>query len=483
MNIKEGFIKIPKNAKNQFVIFGTGDVADSLIKEIEKIYDSTKIAYFIDSSRKEKTFKGKEVYCLDDITKELIANNTFIVASYTKSIIMKKLLLEIGVNETNIIAAKNYFDYKSLQYGSKKINTILIYPCVTSEEILYELLEDIDWFLLSENQETPQILIPIQEGLEPDRAVKRKNVTLCKENEITSKKADVIFVYSSQYLTNINIHTEVYCFDNEVIERINFHMWLALSYRLLKAEVKAKYSQLSKANFSRLKDLGAYKKGAAIGTGPSLEIGLDKMDKIGMDKFLKIVCNRTATSKEIIDRIKPEAYTILSTYTIEKKNCNSLKIVVDYIENNNCILIVPNYFLSIILKLTNTENIILVNVDSPKICFPDEDNITICREMSGVMTGMVLPFLSAFCKEIYILGCDGKKVEENEKGLVKELEEHPKFDFYWSGSEEYSQLESLILLMEQHKDIFEYGEKKGTIYKSITHSYNSHLEERYFECT
>lgn len=482
MNIKEGFIKIPKNEKNKFVIFGTGDVAKNLIKKIEEIYGISKIAYFIDSSKKEKTYKGKNVYRLNDITKELIANNIFIIASYTKSIIMKKLLVEIGVNELNIIAAKNYFDYKSLQYGSKEVSKILIYPCVTSQQLLNTIMEDIDWFLLNQNQKTPEIIIPIREGLKPCNLVKRKNVNFCEEDEITINSIDILFVYNSEYLTNIDCAEEVYCFDNDVIERISYHMWLALSYRLLKEKVKENYKLLSKKNFLKLKKLGENRRGAAIGTGPSLEIGLDIMDKIGMDNFLKLVCNRTATSKEIIDRIKPEAYTILSTYTIESKHYNSLKVVIDYIEKNDCILIVPNYFLSIILKVTNLENIILVNVDSANICFPEEDNITVCREMYGVITGMVIPFLSAFCREIYILGCDGRKINKSEKGLVRELEEHYKFDFNWSGTEEFEQLDSIIALMEQHKDVFEYGEKKGNIYKSITHSYNRHIEKRYFDC-
>lgn len=482
MNRNEGLIKLPQEIKNEIVVFGTGEVAEYLIKEIEEIYSRDKISYFIDSSSVKRIFKGKKVYHLEEISDKLIENKTFIIASYTKSIIMKKLLMNIGVNERNIIAAKNYFDYKSLQYGSKKINRILIYPPITSNESLDKILENIEWFLLNPLQDTPEIFILVEKNIEYNNVKKRKNVIVCRENDIVSKSVDLVLVFNSANILDLEVRegTEIFCFDKNAIERIDVHMWLALSYRLLKEEIKIKYRQLAKQNFTDLKKIGQSKKAAALGTGPSLEIGLDKLEKIGLHNFIKIVCNRTATSKEIINRIKPEVYTFLSTFTVEKENYESLKIVIDYIENNNCMLIVPNYFLSTLLKFSDTENIILVNVDSSKICFPEENDITVCREVGGVMAGMVLPFASVFCREVYILGCDGKKIEPNEKGLVKAFEEHSKFDYNWSGTLAYEDLDSIVLSMEQHKDILEYGEKRGNIYKSITHSHNQHLENRYY---
>jgi hypothetical protein len=241
---------------------------------------------------------------------------------------------------------------------------------------------------------------------------------------------------------------------------------------------RQKFDQLARA-------LGTARKGYVFGTGPSLGTAMD----LDFSDGVTIACNSMVRNMPLLEHLHPRVVTIADP--IFHAGCSRYAgefrtHLLNVMDTFDAFVVVP--FRDYKLYMSNLpprygEKIIgipLEHIDT--VNFNLKDSFVV-KSTSNVLTLFMLPLAATFFSEIGILGCDGRKLNENgyfwshhkESQFTEEMEgirdAHPAFfaldynDYYLTHCEI---LESWLVA----------GEERGITFANLTPSFIPALQKR-----
>ena len=234
-----------------------------------------------------------------------------------------------------------------------------------------------------------------------------------------------------------------------------------------------------------LSEIGHPEKVYIFGTGPSLEDAFNR----NFDDGICIACNSMVKNKRLMDHLKPKI--IIFCDPIFHAGCSSYamefrSILSNTLEEYQSFFIVP--FRDYALYKANLNKKFkdrIIGVPTNKLEGPNLDLQSSFEVMStrNVITLMSIPFACTIAKEINILGCDGRKIEDNE--------------YFWSHHKESQINEHMETIKtchpaffnidyndyyREHCDILDsmltFGETLGCKFNNLTKSYIPSLSAR-----
>jgi glycosyltransferase involved in cell wall biosynthesis/Flp pilus assembly protein TadD/uncharacterized Rossmann fold enzyme len=232
--------------------------------------------------------------------------------------------------------------------------------------------------------------------------------------------------------------------------------------------------------------LNAFNKCYIFGTGPSLEEAFDHDFSDG----IVIACNSMVKNKPLLKHLNPSIIVIAdpifhagcSSYAGEFRNylCNAL-------DSYNAFLIVP--FRDYKLYLGNLDEKYHDRIIGLPFEHLERVNLDILKKYvvkttSNVLTLFLIPIASTLSKEVHIMGCDGRKIEEN--------------NYFWTHHKDSQINEQMGNIKIAHPAFFKIdyndyylehcetlenwlstGESKGISYFNMTPSYIPAMQKRH----
>lgn len=444
----------------KYVLFGTGEVAQSYYTQLLEIIPNDNIVFFIDSMSNEKEKYGKKIYKLVNLDRKKVNDYKYILCTFTSAVGMENELLKIGVDSKNIIKSSKYtldsfVDFKL--YGKK----VCVYPKM--DNIKYtKIKKKIDNYILQELS----LEIDVEVEKNDDDIVNTDNSELNivkKYDEMSSY--DLILVWNKKNLQDQDIKgfDNVFCIDEKFFQYIDIKLLAWINYKLLASEKRKEIEQISQNNFQKLEQKKC-SKSYVFGTGPSMENGMEIcLNNEDINNVYKIVCNAAIYNKDFIKKIKPDIYVLSDSYFIDADNAELINKIVDYINNSDSYLCMPVFWspLYIYKYNLNMNKIIGFSETKNEMFFPNGRCLKLYSKAHNVITKYAIPIASALTDIIYISGCDGAEIGENGEMI-------------YNHSADAKQIIEKMEVLNHYayfKQIIEFGEKKCKIYKSITNSY------------
>ncbi len=310
------------------------------------------------------------------------------------------------------------------------------------------------------------------------KAILKTNVSLCWNKNSPRGISQLNKFYRILLNTKINWNVDRYSNRHEGSNYLNISLSLN---RNKKKDLQQSQERLSKA----LSEIGHQNRAYVFGTGPSLEQAFSRK----FDDGLCIACNSMVKNRQLMDHLKPKI--IIFCDPIFHAGCSAYamefrKSLQETLNRHKCYLFVPfrDYALyKANMKKDITNRIIgipLKGISEPNLNLNKSFHVMSTR---NVITLMSLPVACTIADEINILGCDGKKITDNQyfwshhkKSQINEHMEtikkcHPAFfnidynDYY---KEHCETLETMLLA----------GEALGHRFNNLTKSYIPALLKR-----
>ena len=383
----------------------------------------------------------------------------------------------------------------NLLFGNtqEKIGHVVYYPPVKDKTVLAGLVNRVGWYLPQSPFLRVKTTIPIDkdlvntkiEHLSPPLSQynyihNMHDIQLTKKSRHLWSNADMILVWNQKSMFNPRIWRHIgktgivdpaYYLgtENGIYQRI---------YRdYLDNEDQREFLKLSKENYqSLLERLSNFNKGYLFGTGPSL----DRAPEFNCNDGFCIVCNSIVKNKSLLHHIKPQLIVFADAvfhFSPCRYSVTFRQMMLEAVQEFQSYIMVPAQYVPLYLahypELGN--KIIGMPICDKKYNFPTVNNFYVQRS-TNIMTLFMLPVASAVADEIFIIGADGRKPDEN---------------YFWQHSSS-SQLNNLMqTVFDTHPAFFrdriytdyynehcrllensiKHGESRGKRYYSLTPSY------------
>lgn len=242
----------------------------------------------------------------------------------------------------------------------------------------------------------------------------------------------------------------------------------------------------SKRKFEKLTDaVSNSRRGYLFGTGPSLAAAMD----CDFSDGTTIICNSIVTNVPLMRHLNPRIITIAdpifhagcSSYAGEfrKHLCNAMDgydvyVVVPFRDYKVYTKNLPQKYQDRIIGIP------LQHIENANL---DLTERFVVKSTANVLTLLMLPIAATLFDELGILGCDGRKLEDDR--------------YFWDHHQESQLNEQMQAVREAHPAFFDIdyndyylthcevlekwlseGEKKGIQFKSLTHSFIPALRKR-----
>lgn len=449
-----------------YVFFGTGEVAKSYYTQLLDVVSSDCISFFVDSMSKENELFGKKICKLDDIPVASLNDYKYVLCTYTSSVSMENELIKRGVEKENIIKSLRYTLDSFVEYkvhGGK----ICLYPAMKKEDF-EQVKKKIDDYIVEDSNITFEAVV------DDIVELKSKHINCVGEYE-SLEKYDIVFVWNKKSLQDDIIKNidNAFCIDETFFQMIDIKIMSWLNYKYQTVDDVEKFDRISKKNFSKLVNK-KYQKGYVFGTGPSMkegmEICLEHEQKT--NGLCKIVCNTAINSIDYLDKVKPNIYVISDSIFLAFEYKDMLERIIDYVNKHDMVLCIPCFWMPICLQKykLDEEKVVGFHEMKRELCFPNQDDLELYSKAHNVITKYAIPIASALTDEILISGCDGARMLDN-------------------GDLVYDHADAVVATNKKNevlnhyaffRQIVEYGESKGKHYCSITKSYVPALQERMY---
>lgn len=483
--IKIELPQIEYNSNLKFVLFGIGEVGRKIYKKLSEKVEQSAICYIIDSAYPDNMYNDTPIIRPSDLDTIEMNEFYYILGTLTNTNAMEKILMSAGVSRDKILTCTDIFSEEKMIGAINNVKKICIYPIINDIDILINHIEKINWFLSPEKTGI-QIYFVSNLGVK----FEEKQIKIISEKEVEDIEFDITLIWNYyEYSTKNSITTkEVYCIDDSYFSIIDLRMLTSLRYRLTEKKEKDMEQEYSIRNFKKY--IGKFHRAYIIGLGGSIEQGGNSYSLIKKKNNLKIVCNTAVYSEKIINTINPNLYVLSDEVFLTKKYENVLNKIIDEIASKEYLLVVPKKWISILRERYNSsllkEKIVGIEIEAEEICFPTEENLKVFKKAGNIVTRLAIPLASAFCDEIYFIGCDGKPLNQSDgemwsysESLKKETKKV--FDESFKKTVLGDILDDdyyLVRHYEYMKELIEFGEKLGKKYVSLTESYIPVLKER-----
>ena len=386
--------------------------------------------------------------------------------------------------------------------SSKNVSDIqyVVFYKIESSEDYSDLLLKLSWYIpdinLLKNHvkivgkkvnqiETPSFLMSSNTYSLPGN-IEVKDIEYFKE--LSDKKALIVLtkfshIFNSQILRNL---TRVEIIDPYYYSYVESITWQNLFFKIINDDQKTYYKNMSLDNFASMSEKFASKKsGICFVTGPSFD-NYKKYDFSGFG--LKIICNSIVKNDDFLEHIggphmlvfaDPVFHFGASKYADSFRQC-----VLNVVRKYKCYVFVPIAALPLMLKMDEslTDYFIGIDYDNKDYNFPTEDKFFV-KDNGNILTNLMIPLASAFTDDIYIFGADGRKKDEkyfwthSKTAQFNDLmnsafETHPSFFRDRDYSDYYDRHCATV------QELFNYGERSGKKYYSLTPSFIPALHAR-----
>lgn len=404
------------------------------------------------------------------------------------------------------------------------IRHILYYPTVKDIATLADLVNRASWYLPQSALSRVEVTIPVDtkllgtnlETLIPPPSQysyigQHENIHLIDHHKADLSQADAIMLWDKRSMFDPRVlwHlAKVTIVDPLYYCEVSSSLSARLCFQSIESQQKKQFSQLSKSNYQTLLDeVAACKRGYVFGTGPSLE----QATEFDYDGGFRVVCNTIVKNKPLLEYIKPQLLVFVDEaffFGPSRYSSEFRQMMLETIRKFQCYIMVPDYSVPLLLshhpeletKIIGIQilgffdlsvyeiirllfrNPITMLFFLPKLTkipghkevynFPTIDKFYVGISPS-VLTACMLPVVSSVCEEIYIIGADGRKPDEN---------------YFWTHSPS-SQLGDLMqTLFDTHSSLFRDAvytdnyEKHCTFFEGLLR-YGESLGKRYFSLT
>lgn len=395
---------------------------------------------------------------------------------------------------------------------SSNIKTIMMYPPISNEDILGDIINRLCWFLPEEKDSELQVFIPLFDSLSHSRIEvtelsqppaqaryiqNRRSFSFVSKAEARYKLGvvDLILLWDASHLKNPfllkHLHkTEIV--DPNFYASIEGVTYAGLYHKTLSTTQRKYYRSLSKRNYRiLLNSVGSCKDAYLFATGPSLDRALNfSFD----DNSFKVICNTIVKNKKLLNHIRPQLLTLSdpffffgpSRYSADFRK-DMLSVVCDY----DCYCITHEKYVPLLLvHYPDLESKIIgiPKSEKKKIDFPTIDNFYI-PATANILTGFMLPVASVIAQNIYIIGADGGEQTKGHFWKYWNYSSAAQFDDLAQtvAATHPSQLQFRDVIYEKYykkhcemlASLIEYGESLGKSYYSLTPSFIPALKQRY----
>lgn len=469
---------------NKFIIFGIGEVGKKVYEKLSEKVGKESIFYIIDSAYPRNEYKEIPIIRPDNLDTINTNEYYYILGTLTNTNTMEKILIGAGVDKEKILVCTDIFSEEKVLEAKGNIKKICIYPTINDRTILEKQISKINWFL---NPKRTEVLVYFVSEIENVPCYERINVV--NNNNIKQIEFDIMLIWNYFEYSNINIKArEIYCIDDNFFSIIDLRMLVTLRYRLTDFYEKNLEKENSLRNFKKY--VGKYKRALIVGSGKEVESGIKLYHAMQTNSDLKIVCNTAIFNDYLMQNINPNLYVISDEAFLTQEYKDVLDKIIDTILQKEFLFVVPIKWIPILKEKYNDklldERLVGIEVGNNDICFPTSNNLAVYRKAGNVVTRLAIPIGSAFCNEIFFIGCDGRPLNYDEsgmwsysEGLKNKTEQF--FDQNFKKTVLGDLLDDeyyLVRHYEYMKELIEFGEKLGKKYFSLTKSYIPVLKER-----
>ena len=414
--------------------------------------------------------------------------------------------------------------------NGRVIRNAIYYPAVKDVATLADLVNRISWYLPQSPFSQVEVSVVVDakllntnvKSLVPPASqqsyIKQfENIHLIGHRAVDLSQADAIMLWDkrSMFEPRVLWHwARVNTLDPWFYFLVEAFVSARLYSRTIESQQKERLSELSKKNYQALlNEVAGCERGYVFGTGPSLEQAME-FDYHG---GFRVVCNSIVKNKALLRHIKPQLLVFADAafffspchYAVEFR-----RMMLETVEEFQCYIMIPHHDVPLLLahhpqlenriigmpmpgvwdmSLGELVRLALFNPNKApwltkipghreEYNFPTLDKFYV-RVSPSVMTSLMIPVVSSVCQEIYIIGADGRKPDENyfwthsspsQFGDLMQtvFDTHPSFFrdvLYTDHYEEHCRY---------FKEVVRYGESLGKRYYSLAPSYVPVLAQR-----
>jgi len=420
------------------------------------------------------------------------------------------------------------------QTGSH-LKNIVYYPAVRDNKTLGDLFNRVSWYFPDSENSKANVIILVKDDLlkvDPRSLVppdyeynyigKSTKIRMNSAKDFNLSDADAIMVWDKRslfspiilsYMNKVNIVDPTYYFSVEADAHRRMYN------KTVTDKNHEKFLELSRKNYRDLiEKMKIYDRAYLFGTGPSLEKhGMD----FDYDDGFRVVCNSIVKNKDLMNHIKPHLLVLGdAVHHMSPSHYTAIfwRDVLKAVNKFQCNILTEDYHLPLILAHFPGLKSKLIGLDVPgvwdmsikeilemilrrptkipwfdkipghdeKFNFPTPDKMYV-RLTGSVLPSHMIPVASAICKNIFIIGADGRDPggrQPDEKYIWSysstcQYDERTSMRTNPSYYRDRPLTEDFDIYCENFDDLVRYGELKGKKYFSLTPSYIPALARRF----
>ncbi len=380
----------------------------------------------------------------------------------------------------------------------KDSKTILLYPELTDDSDIADVLNRLGWYF-PKNKSTPnKIYIPVNSDVgqsafteSPQGQPKYDHDHLpiefvsATEGESVIDEADRILLHDfyQGFGRSMLMHAaKVKIIDPEYYSSVESTDWLDVGNELREVD-----GDSSREVFERLEhEYSSLDDSFVFATGPSLERAYDFEFP---EDSLKIICNSIVKNEELVSHIDPDVLVFADPVFHFGPSLYAHKFrqdAVQILQAHECFAVVPKHLYGLLsghYPSIEDQLIGMERVSSEVPRYPSRNSLDVATT-DNIMTMFMLPVASAMTDNIHIMGADGRKEDES---------------YFWEHSEEAQYDDEMMqTVVDTHpsffrdriyadyydkhvqtlEDMIKYGEQQEKNYYNLTNSYVPCLKER-----
>ena len=377
---------------------------------------------------------------------------------------------------------------------------LTLFPVFESMEDLRDQIHRLAWYIPSASEISCRLLIST--SLEEKTRLEKRSLLSGMENNISvvslepgSQKTQALLSQSR----TIGIWKNFEAIENQIsdledirifnLDKNNKSRREAFSYGVLLHELswslrKSMTEEMPWKLQAKIKSLPSYEKSYLFCTGPSLS---DAIRHDFSDGY-RIVCNSLISNKKLMDHIKPHfvvAADPVFHFGASKYASSFRRSLVTAILDYDLTFLLPFFFypnFASQFPFLNASSIGVHQDPNTDYRFDLQQQLLV-RGSDNILTILMIPLGATLSKDLYILGCDGRKPDENYfwkhdkasqfSDLMQEARNfHPGFFDHCDYADYYDHH------CDNLSNMIKAGEEQGIKFNSFTHSYIPCLAER-----
>ncbi|MGE4317347.1 MAG: hypothetical protein AB7E96_00470 [Deferribacterales bacterium] len=245
------------------------------------------------------------------------------------------------------------------------------------------------------------------------------------------------------------------------------------------------FRHISEENFIRMTEELSHKESACCFlTGESFSKYREYPELRGM---VKIICNSVVKNDEFMEYIRPDILVFADPvyhFSYNRYAVNFRRDVLKTVEKYGTYVAVPENMMPLMLAHYPALKNRLIGIGrNPEFNLPSHSDLTV-KVTDNILTYLMLPLASAMCRDVYLLGADGRSPNDSmfwkhnssvqyDSLMQTVVDAHPSF-FRDRNYVEYQNNHDNMT-----ENLFRFGEAQGRKYISLNRSYLASINSRY----